>query len=305
MIGRMNLLQPALLSAFLSSCASSTAQDSATVASWSQFRGPGGLAVAEGQCVTADLSLERDVRWKTTVPAGSSSPCFTAERMFITGASGAQLSVVALDRESGAILWQRDFEGEGERSFDHVDSSPAMPSPCTDGERIYAYFGAYGVVALDLDGEVVWERRLPRPEATFGVGASPILAAGNLIVPRDGAKESAVLALDTATGEDVFRIERFGFIDSYATPFLWQNDERDELIITGTKQLCAYDPSGGEPLWSTARLWSSPMRVRPSRMPSSKWLGRGNSELFSFTMLVSRVASARKLPATSRPAKLP
>ncbi|MEM6567398.1 MAG: hypothetical protein AAF957_03250 [Planctomycetota bacterium] len=71
--------------------------------------------------------------------------------------------------------------------------------------------------------------------------------------PLDGhaaAEEAAALALDPETGEDVYRIDRFGFGDSYSTPFLWRNADRDELIITGSTRISAYDPAGGDPLWS-------------------------------------------------------
>lgn len=138
--------------------------------------------------------------------------------------------------------------------YSHVDAVPALPTPCTDGERVFAYLATYGLVALDLDGQVLWEKRFPHPGNGFGVGLSPLLADGKVILVRDGAPEAAIFAFDVKDGSEVWKIDRFGFIESHGSPFLWTNAGRTELIVGGTGQVCAFDPSNGAPLWNVTGL---------------------------------------------------
>ena len=228
--------------------ATAQAQDEAPT--WPQFRGVGGVAVAAETPIPLDFGPESKVLWKATIPPGHSSPCVYGGRIFITGASEEGLAVIAVDRGDGSIVWTRTFEGEEEPDFGHVASAPAMPTPCTDGQRVFAYFGAYGLIALDFEGETLWEKRLPVPPYQFGASPSPVLAGGHVILARDGAAEASVLALNVENGEEVWSIPRFGFIEAHASPFVWKTAEREELVLTGTKQLRSYDPATGKELWN-------------------------------------------------------
>ncbi len=239
----MLLIPFALLAALVSS-------DTEGVASWPQFRGPGGLAVAAETPLPADFGAQKHVLWKASVPAGHSSPCVHAGRIFLTGFEEGQNVVFAIDRSNGERLWEQRFEGEPHPDYMHVHAVPALPTVCTDGERVIAYLENYGVVALDLAGKKLWERRLELPGYNFGVGTSPILAGGNVIVMRDGTPEAAVLALDAATGEEAWSINRLGCGESHGSPFLWRNAEREELVLSGTLRVSGYDPASGELLWN-------------------------------------------------------
>ena len=71
-----------------------------------------------------------------------------------------------------------------------------------------------------------------------------------MILSRDGAAEAAILAFDIEDGSEAWKIDRFGFIESHGTPFLWRNAGREELVIAGTGQVCSYDPENGAALWN-------------------------------------------------------
>lgn len=243
----------ASLLGLLSACQSTRASEanaSVDAASWPQFRGPGGLAVSEASALPR-LAPDGDLRWRVAVPAGHSSPCIQGSRLFVTGHDGGQeFAVVALDRHSGDELWSRRFQGEPTPDYFHVDALPAVSTPCTDGEHVYAYLEGYGVVALDMEGELVWERRMEHPGYGFGVGPSLLIAGDVLVVPRDGAPEAAILGLDLADGSERWTIDRFEHVEAHSSPFLWRNAERDELVIAGTCKLASYDPLTAELLWS-------------------------------------------------------
>ena len=128
-------------------------------------------------------------------------------------------------------------------------STYASATPVTDGERVYAYFGNIGVFALDLDGALVWERRF-EPAATrlgWGPAASPVLHEGTLFIVNDNDDDSFVVALDAATGEERWRVDRDEGTN-WSTPFVWQHQGRTELVTTGSDLVRSYDLDGRE-LW--------------------------------------------------------
>src|SRR6188768_4268771 len=75
---------------------------------WSQFRGPNGTGVSETKGLPAEFGPNKNVIWKTPLPAGHSSPVLTRDRIFVTGHDKDKLYVIGLDRQTGKILWQRE-----------------------------------------------------------------------------------------------------------------------------------------------------------------------------------------------------
>ena len=145
--------------------------------------------------------------------------------------------MLALDRHTGKELWKRTRKLPQLEEVAHVDAIPAVPTPCTDGERVVFYFGAYGLMVFDLDGELLWEKELPIPAAPFGIGTSPIIVDDMVILSRDGCPDSAVHAFDKSNGGTRWRLPRVGFTYSFGTPFVWSNSKRRELVIAGTQRL--------------------------------------------------------------------
>jgi len=225
---------------------------------WPQFRGPGGRGVAESGTIPRAFGPGENVVWSTDVPAGHSSPCIVGRRIFLTGFEDGESMVLAIDRKSGKILWKKGFKGEALRSYAHPDATPALPTPVADAERVIVCFATYGLIALDFDGNVLWEKRLPDPGHAFGQGSSPLLTDGRLVLVRDGAPEAAILCLDASDGSLLWRIDRFEFRESHGTPFLWRNADRDELVVGGSNKLVSYDPESGERLWFVEGLTSFP-----------------------------------------------
>ncbi|HEX6883530.1 MAG TPA: PQQ-binding-like beta-propeller repeat protein [Planctomycetota bacterium] len=225
---------------------------------WPQFRGPGGLAVADDAPIPTDFGPDAKVLWRTQVPAGHSSPCIVGARIYLTGFEEGADVVLALDRQDGKVLWTKRFQGTPTPRYEHPDAAPAQPTPVSDGERVVAYFGNYGLVALDPAGELLWEKRLAQPRAVFGVGTSPILVDGLLVLSRDGTGEGGVVVYDVTDGSELTRIRRLEIGESHGTPFLWRNADRDELVVSGSGRLSSYDPGTGEELWRLDGLTSYP-----------------------------------------------
>src|SRR5579864_3582756 len=116
---------------------------------WPQFRGPDSTGVGEGS-PPVHFGPDRNVLWKAAVASGLSSPVVWEGRIFLTefDRSSKQLATVCIDRRTGKILWRRTVAA-GAIEKVHELSSPAAPTPATDGERVYVYFGSYGLVCYD------------------------------------------------------------------------------------------------------------------------------------------------------------
>lgn len=73
---------------------------------------------------------------------------------YLTKRSQFVRAVVSIDRQSGAVRWICEGLSAAEGQI-HLGNSVATPTPVTDGERIYVYFGSAGLLCTNLHGKVV------------------------------------------------------------------------------------------------------------------------------------------------------
>ncbi|HEX6884769.1 MAG TPA: PQQ-binding-like beta-propeller repeat protein [Planctomycetota bacterium] len=227
--------------------------------SWGRFRGPDGAGLApDGARLPDALDPAKNLRWSAELPPGNSSPCLATTRAFVTGCTDAELVTVCLDRADGEILWERALP-VATLEKTQEQNSPATPTPTTDGERVIAYFGSFGLVAYDLAGDELWRRALPVPKNTFGTAASPVIAGGKLVFVSDANEGSFLEALDPATGRTLWKVDRARFQSGWSTPGLWSRDGKDELLVLGVGWLSAYDLADGAERWSFPGLTDEPI----------------------------------------------
>ncbi|MGI9015217.1 MAG: PQQ-binding-like beta-propeller repeat protein [Phycisphaerales bacterium] len=166
--------------------------------------------------------------------------------------------VMALDRESGEVVWQTAVNEAAPHEGTHGTSTFAAGSPVTDGEFLYAFFGSYGIYCLDLDGTVMWHKDLGdmRIRGEFGEGASPAVHDGVVVVPWDHEGDSFIVALDASTGEEVWRRER-DEPSSWATPIVVTIDDVEQVILPGTNATIGYNFKSGEEIWRCSGMTSN------------------------------------------------
>lgn len=161
--------------------------------------------------------------------------------------------ILALDRRTGKIAWT-SASMTGQRGIIHTDNSSATPTPVTDGERIYAYFGTAGVLCVDRDGRTLWTNRQLPFTSRMGVASSPILCDGKLIIDNESDAERYLYALDCRTGAVVWRTARNKRIHNYAgncrTPELLTINGRKQIVVWGFEDISGYDLADGRELWS-------------------------------------------------------
>lgn len=238
---------PAFRSSLLVLIASAAAAFAANV-DWPQFRGPDGLGIGTGR-PPVEFGPEKNLVWKSDVPFGHSSPCIVGNQIFLTGLDEGKLVTLCVDRADGHELWRSVARVDKIEPM-HRIASAASPTPCSDGERVYVYFGSFGLLAYDLQGKEQWRMPLPVPIVEFGTGASPILADGKVIVVCDQDMGSYLLAVDAKTGQRAWRTERPEFLRSFSSPFLWKHDGAEEIVVAGSLWVRSYAPKDGHELWS-------------------------------------------------------
>jgi outer membrane protein assembly factor BamB len=225
-------------------------------ADWPQFRGSNGSGISSSTGLPLQFGPDQNVIWKTALPPGHSSPVLSEDRIFLTAFEGEKLLVICLDRGNGKLLWKREVPRNRTEEL-HKANSPASPSPVTDGVNVYAFFTDFGLISFGPDGEERWRVPLGPFNNPFGLGASPILADGKVLMVCDQESGSFFVAVDKEDGKVRWRIERPEFTRGFATPVLYKPKEGPlQVIVPGSLQLTAYSvETGQEVWWVTGLTW--------------------------------------------------
>ena len=247
---------------------------------WPQFRGPA-AGVSDGKDLPDAWGPAKNVAWKIDVPGrGWSSPVVWGDKVFLTSvvtdgkfedakkglyfggdrnkpsADVHHWMVWCFDFKTGKKLWEKEAHRGTPPGTVHVKNTYASETPVTDGERLYAYFGNVGLFCYDLDGKELWSQKWGSFKTRFGWGtaASPALYKGRLFVVNDNEEKSFLVALDAKTGKQLWRVER-DEKSNWATPFVWENEQRAEVVTSGTNRVRSYDLDG-KLLWELGGMSS-------------------------------------------------
>jgi outer membrane protein assembly factor BamB len=227
---------------------------------WPGWRGPTG----SGYSAEKDLPLtwggkdNANVLWKATLPGrGSSSPIAWGGRVFVT--SAAQQSEQEVKQKVVPEHYVTCYQAADRKQLwsttvpkgTFADGYYSIPTPVTDGKRLYAWFGSGVAVALDFDGRIVWRRERPGPYNVYpGVSSSPVLHGDLLLILVDQGKDSFLLALDKNTGDVKWERKRTDVRGSTnSTPVLIEVKGRAQMVVAGSNALQGLDPDDGKVLW--------------------------------------------------------
>ena len=221
----------------------------AVSADWPQFRGPLGTGIAEGNELPSRFGEDVNLRWRRELPPGHSSPVIAGNRIYLTAHEDERLLVLAMERDTGEVLWIREVPRPRREGFQRTHG-PSSPSPVTDGENVYAFFGDFGAISFDADGNERWRHPLGPFKNQNGHGSSPILAGGMLLIVCDQQVGSYLIALDAKTGNKVWKTERRQSTRGYGTAGVFRPVKgRPQVVVPGSYRVTAYDLETGERLW--------------------------------------------------------
>ncbi len=239
---------------------------------WPQWRGPAHNGTApDAKGLPTRFSKSEGLAWSVKLPGeGASTPVVAGDRVFVTSADAAsrELLVFAFDRKTGKELWRHKV-ADGDRKDDR--SNFAAPSPVTDGQHVWFFFGQGDLLAYTVEGKEVWRRNIQKDHGAFAFGwtfsSTPLLFDGRLYlqvlqrdVPvqgrgrTDGPIESYLLAMDPKTGKDLWRHVRpseaiVESLEAFTSPVPYTHQGRTELLVSGGDCITGHDPVTGREFW--------------------------------------------------------
>jgi outer membrane protein assembly factor BamB len=222
---------------------------------WPRWRGPSGQGLAAGEGYPDRWSPTRNVIWKVEVPgSGHSSPIVWEQQLFLTTSDdgGRRRSVLAFDIRDGRLLWRTDAPRTEPEGI-YGKNSHASGTAATDGERVYAYFGNHGLLAVTLDGEPAWHRSFGEVPTRHGTAGSPLLYRDRVILfqDHDGPSGSFVAAFARDDGRQLWRQPRAEHV-GWGSAVAVRGPERDEIVVSSQRRVYGYNPDTGDELWSCA-----------------------------------------------------
>lgn len=192
-------------------------RDRPVIGDWPMFRGPGGRSMGQAADLPTEWSVAdgKNIAWQADLPGrGVSGPIVVGGKVFVTASSGPKrdrLHVLAFDSGSGKPLWHRQFWATG-KSLCHATSANAAPTPASDGERIFAFYSSNDLIALDLEGNLLWMRGLeleyPGAGNALGMSSSPVVVGDVVVVQSEAQGNSFVAAIDTSNGKTRWDLKR-------------------------------------------------------------------------------------------------
>jgi outer membrane protein assembly factor BamB len=239
---------------------------------WTRFRGPNGSGVSDQANVPLEWSETENLKWRTELPGpGFSSPIIAGGKVFVTCYSGYGLDrenpgdvanlkrhLVCADAASGQIVWSAVVESaapEDPYKGFITEHGYASHTPATDGERVFAFFGKSGVVAFDFSGQQLWQQSVGTASGRmrWGSASSPVLHENLVIVPASD-ESNALVGLDKATGEEVWREQGDALAHNWSTPILADGQDGFDLVYGVRGEVRGLDPATGETRWNASGL---------------------------------------------------
>src|SRR6204780_2770386 len=227
-------------------------------ADWPQFRGPdgSGLCPSCGSLPT-EFGPQKNVLWKTELPAGKSSPVLAGDRIFLTASEGDDLITMCLSRITGQVQWRRSVRAARHEAQNRLNHR-AAPTAVTDGKNVYVFFADFGLISYDFAGKQRWQLPLGPFNSQHGLVASPVHADGRVILVCDQDTDAYIIAVYADSGKIAWKTPR-DVINGYSTPTIYRPVRGPaQVIAAGSYQLTAYSIVDGERLWFVRGLTCQP-----------------------------------------------
>ena len=229
---------------------------------WPGWRGPTGQGVSKER----DLPIKwggkdhRNVRWQALLPGqrdkakqdqNQSSPIVSRGHVFVTASywpAGVDQKefpehhVVCFRARDGEQLWDTRIEhGPWSRAED-LRGGYTAPTPASDGERVYVFFGSSVLAALDFAGKQLWRKEITPYKFDVAIGASPVVYKDDVLLQCDQvANSSRLLAFDRQKGELKWEKKRPQVNFSHSTPVLAEVKGQTQLLVAASNALQGVD----------------------------------------------------------------
>ena len=241
----------------------------ATAGDWPHWRGPFFNGSSDEKNLPAKWNLTDNVTWVIDLPgAGSATPVIADGQVYIssTDKNSDDLLAFCFVADTGDELWRKKI---GESGRNAPRNNLAAPSPVTNGRHVFFMFGSGDLAGLDNKGNILWSRNIEKEYGNisqkYGYSSSPLLYDNKLYIlvqrrhtayrtPRDTALDSFILAINVATGNNIWKQPRTTnakdeTLDSYSSPILYQSPKRLEILVIGASTVTSNALISGIELW--------------------------------------------------------
>jgi outer membrane protein assembly factor BamB len=235
----------------------------AAAGNWPAWRGPDRDGIGHEKNLATHWGAGKNVAWTLPMPGpGGSTPVVWGDRIFLTSAEGPNLVLLCVGTD-GKPRWNRPLGKALRTNIRAGEGNDASASPSTDGKHVFAFAGSGDFACFDFDGNEVWhfntQKRYGRFHTQHGLHVTPLLYRDRLYLSLLHADGHWVIALDKATGNDVWKVHRPTDArgeskEAYASPCLWTNGKDAYLVVLGADYATAHRLDNGQEIWRLADL---------------------------------------------------
>ena len=206
--------------------------------------------------------------WRVKVGTGYGSPLVAAGRVYQHARQGEAEVVWGFDLETGKVKWKKSYSapfkigGGGERHGKGPKSCPVL----ADG-RLFTMSISGVLTAWDAaSGKELWRRdyrkRFKKSHPYWGASTSP-LVDGKRVIAHFGMEEAgALVALDVATGKEVWSQGKDG--PCYSSPLLVEISGVRQVVEWNHRVLAGVESRSGRLLWE----YPFPHKTHNQNMPT-------------------------------------
>ncbi|HAD58754.1 MAG TPA: pyrrolo-quinoline quinone [Planctomycetaceae bacterium] len=245
-----------------------TVLTSAESGDWGSWRGPSSNGISTEKDLPLKWSKDQNVAWRVPMPGpAGATPAVWGNQIFVTSIDGNKLVLICLGTD-GKEQWRQEI-GSGNKDVRGDEGNSASPSPITDGQHVWSFMATGDIACFTVDGKPVWggnlQDRYGKFRIAFGMSSTPVFHDGRLylqLIHGDGKAETSealVVALDAATGKDIWKSERVTAAHtenehSYASPLLYDFGGVKYLVTHGADYTVAYNLKDGSERWRLGGL---------------------------------------------------
>lgn len=224
---------------------------------WPNWRGPRQDGTSTETGLPVKWSKTENVLWRLPLPGpAASTPAVWGDRIFLTSTEADNLVVLCVNT-GGTILWKH-VVGTGNANVKGDEGNFAAPSPSTDGKYVWFFFGSGDLLCYDFNGKQIWktnmQERYGKFNLNFVMASSPVPDGNYLYLQLMHTDASLVLALEKATGKEVWKHQRASDAraeceHSYASPLLYRDEKQAFLVVHGADYVTAHQLKDGAEIW--------------------------------------------------------
>lgn len=262
-------------------------------ANWPQWMGPNRDDVwAESGIVEKFSEGGPKVLWRKPVNGGFAGPAVAGGKVYVMDYARAagddkpaptkrntlqgKERVLCLDAKTGNEIWKHEYDCSYAISY---PAGPRCTPTVTDG-KVFTLGSMGDLFCLDAaTGNVVWSKNLPKtyeaPVPLWGYAGHPLIYK-NLLICMAGGKDSAVVALDKATGKEVWKALNT-FDIGYSPPTLIEAGGVTQLLIFHGHSLNSLNPDDGKLYWTEPLATSFSMAIMAPRKGGDFLFAGGHS----------------------------